>query len=270
MLRVLIVLVLIANALAWVWRENGFETWGLPARPAMPAAAMPETPLNPERIMPSDGQQAAPDHLATGTEQALIVPQDTSAWVCWRLGPYAPDQELYLQAALPLNNDRLSGEVKQITLPQRWAVVTPKSTASDVAAWKEQAKAQNIDHRTSDADVLKGRLILATFVSRDLANKATEQLTQKGWEALSVVRERPPINALSLEIRSPDEAALDTIKGRVAAIPALGGQAVLVSTCPQTVAAANRAPTISTVSPDASASDDKVDASRPKVTPVRE
>ncbi|MEY2994286.1 MAG: hypothetical protein RL357_1221 [Pseudomonadota bacterium] len=248
MLRVLIALLLIANACVWVWRENGFARWGWPAHPEMSAAGVPESSLNAERIVPIEDPATTDSLLSSGIEQTVALPTGSADWTCWRLGPFAKDRQIQLQSALPLNHDELNWEIKDITLPQRWAVVTPKSNADDVAAWKEQAKAQNIDHRTSDADTLKGRLILATFVSRDLANKATEQLIKKGWAGLTIIRERPPIPALALEVQSPDETSLDGVKSRIAAVPVLGGQALQVSSCPQ-----NAAPKVQAISSDSPA-----------------
>ena len=269
MLRILIAILLVANALVWVWQKDGFARWGLPAQPEMPAAGIPEPALNPDRIVPIERHSTPASAGGTDAEQTIVLPKDTTDWACWRLGPFAKDRQIYLQSALPLNSEELNWEIKDITLPQRWAVVTPKSNADDVTAWKERAKTQNIDHRTSDADTLKGRLILATFINRDLANKAAEQLVKKGWDGLTIVRERPPISALSLEVQSPDEKSLDAVKDRIASIPVLGGQALQVSSCPSVSHSVAPAPTVDNANaPITKALRDSTEIAVPKATPV--
>lgn len=269
MLRVLIGLLLVANALVWVWSSNGLARWGLAARPATPVASVPEMPIDAERILPNDGQGIPPSPVISSSEQALQPTSANADWACWRLGPFAPSEQLYLQSLMPLNNDQVVWDVKEMNLPERWAVATPKSSGADLARWVEQAKVQNIDHRTSDADTLRGRLILATFVNRELANTAAERLREKGWDDLAVVRERPPINALSLEVRSASESTLTQIKARIAPVPTLAGQALQVSSCPSTLRLNASAPVESTV-PQASSSGAPPAANEPaRATPIK-
>lgn len=233
MLKVLIGLLLVANALLWAWRSDHLASWGLPAKPPVPAAAIPEVPIDPERIVPSNGATAPPSALAQGSEQALTSTTAAADWLCWRLGPFAASQQLNLQALMPLNNDRLTWDLIETALEQRWAVVTARSPSGDLTLWVNRAREGRIAYRTSEADTLKGRLILAAFNRRDLAERAVSQLTTQGWSDLDIVRERPPLTALSVELKAADEGSLDQIKMQLQSLPVLGEDALQISTCPK-------------------------------------
>ena len=60
MLKVLIGLLIAANALVWAWQQDAFARLGWPAQPPVQGASVPEAPLEPDRIIPDDSAEAPP------------------------------------------------------------------------------------------------------------------------------------------------------------------------------------------------------------------
>lgn len=251
MLKVIIGLLLALNALVWAWTQNHLAALGWPAPSHRDSAAWPEVPIAPERITPETAEEAlAPPPSVAANEvpdQAIDLAHAPADWACWRVGPYALKQQDALQRALPLNSTQLRWQVRETLLPERWVVASERMPqAQALAQLIEQAKAQGIDHRVSNAEVLRDRLVLGTFVRRELAVNTLTQLLDQGWEALSVMRERPPVQALVLELRVADDAALRQAQTSLAAVPSLGqaqAQALRCETDETTKPAKEPAPT---------------------------
>jgi hypothetical protein len=232
MLRVLIGLLMAANALVWAWQQDLLARVGWPAQPPAQGAAIPEEALAPERIIPDANGDAPPPVAALAPSDALAINPTPASWACWRLGPYAVSLQGRLQKVLPLNSPQVSWTLVDTVLPQRWVVVSERTTsAKELAALTERAKQAQVDHRTSDADVLKGRLILGTFVNRDLAVNALSRMLEGGWGPLSVMRERPPVSALLVEARVSNEAALSSLKTWLAPVELLGRNSLQILPC---------------------------------------
>lgn len=231
MLNVLIALLLVANGGYWFWSQDRLATLGWPAPDPQPGAAKPDIPVDPQRIRPETAQEAlAP--MPADPVQAIDTPAAPVQWACWRLGPFSPGSQTQLQRALPLNSDDLRWAVLETTLPQRWVVVSERALdAQGLSALIQQARSGGVDYRTSETDVLRGRLILGTFLNRDTAQSALEDLQRQGWTPLSVVRERPPMPALMLQTHVAMPQALTRAQQAVAKIPVLGQTSLQTLPC---------------------------------------
>lgn len=238
MLKVLIGLLIAANAVVWAWQQDAFARLGWPAQPPVQGASVPEAPIEPERIIPDDSAEAPPPPTDLARTDAVAITPAQPDWACWRLGPYASSQQALLQKVLPLNSPQMSWTLVNATLPQRWVVVSERTgNAQELAALTERAKQAQMDHRTSETDVLKGRLILGTFLNRDLAVNALSQLLESGWGPLSVMRERPPVSALMVEAQVANDAALTALQTWLSPVELLGRTALQAQPCEAAVTA---------------------------------
>ena len=230
MLKVVLGLLVCINAVFWLWSQNHLAVLGWPVLDTRSGAAKAEAPIDPERIrVTAPGE---PDTLPPIATQGIDTAAAPSDWRCWNIGPYAPNAQSRLQAALPLTSPDLRWQVVDSVLPQRWVVVSERSSnTQSLNQLVQQAKAQGLDHRTSETDVLRGRLILGTFINRDLAVKALSNLLDQGWGPLSVMRERPPLPALLLQAHVASDEALSNVQQALAPIAALGFSKAQVLAC---------------------------------------
>lgn len=221
MLKVLIALLVTINGLFWLWTQNHLAWLGWPTPSTEQGAARAEAPIAPERILDPQPDAGAPlPKPADHTVDTSAAPAD---WACWQLGPFSPGNLSQLQSALPLKSADLRWSLQETVLPQRWVIASERSANSEVLSQLiQQAKAQNLDYRTSNTDVLRGRLVLGTFINRDLAINALASLLDQGWGPLSVMRERPPLPAVLVQAHVASDAALQGAQQALANVPVLG------------------------------------------------
>lgn len=243
MLNVLIALLLVINAAFWLWTQDVLSVLGWGSPHAEQGAALAEIPIAPDRIVPETPEEAkAP--LPTETPNTIDTANAPVQWACWQLGPFAISNQALLQQALPLTSEDLRWSVVPSALPQRWVIASERSaTPQALKDLVKLAKDQGLDHRTADTDVLRGRLILGTFVNRDLAVKALTQLLEQGWGPLSVMRERPPLPALLLQAHVASTQALARTQAALAGVPTLGSTGLQTQACEPVAATPNAADT---------------------------
>lgn len=248
MLNVLLGLLLAVNAVFWLWSQNHFALLGWAAPNTQPGAAQAEAPIEPQRI--HELRPGEPDTLAVVNTPGIDTAHAPQDWHCWNLGPFSPATQVRLQNALPLNSEDLRWSVVDTVLPQRWVVVSERSTnIQTLNRLVQQAKDQGLDHRTSDTDVLRGRLILGTFINRDLAVKALSNLLDQGWGPLSVMRERPPLPAVLVQAHVASDAALQGAQQALTNVPVLGAATLQSLPCDDS----QQAPTPTASTPPAEA-----------------
>ncbi|WP_333708455.1 SPOR domain-containing protein [Tepidimonas ignava] len=246
MLRVLVLLLLLANAALAAWQ------WGwLGAPPPAPAQAASEPQrlaqqIEPERLRllnpPGQAghateptpplQQEAPPPVPTTQPTDTPTPPGAvarEARRCWQLPPLPLEQAQALRRSAETQAD-LRGRHTETpgTLPVRWLVYIGPLAEADLAARRAALRLQGLDHRTVEVPGTGSGLALGTFSTEDAARRALAEVQQRGVRDARVVRERPPVNVLTL--RWPDLTDAELARLRTA----LGTQARSLAACPAT------------------------------------
>ncbi|MFN3829301.1 MAG: SPOR domain-containing protein [Tepidimonas ignava] len=246
MLRALVLLLLLANAALAAWQ------WGwLGAPPPAPVQAASEPQrlaqqIEPERLRllnpPGQGGPAAAPATPAAPEAPPPQPADTPAPAegpapaehvarearrCWQLPPLPLDQAQALRRSAETQAD-LRGRHTETpgTLPVRWLVYIGPLGEADLAARRAALRLQGLEHRTVEVPGTGSGLALGTFSTEDAARRALADAQQRGVRDARVVRERPPVNVLTLRWPDLTEAELARLR------TALGAQARSLAACP--------------------------------------
>jgi hypothetical protein len=256
MLRLIVLLLWLANLGYWTWSEGYLREAGLgPAaerepqrlarqlRPealtvqplaapltAAPPAAAAATPAAPT------AQTAAPAPVAVTASAPAAAPPPASAAVtavaaasapaanggaCLQVGVFDAHQIEAVRAAaaaLP----RGSWRIDQVTLPGRWMVYLKLADADAVAARRAEVRALGVDTDRPAANFEPG-LSLGRFASEDAAQRAMVSITHKGVQGARVVQERSDAPAFVLRLPAADAAQRAGLR---ALRPALGEREV--------------------------------------------
>lgn len=211
MLRIVVLLLVLANGAYYAWAQGLLRVWGLaPTQQSEPHRLTQQ--LRPEalRILGSDearriaetqvsGSGRAPDCLASAPLEEPIANALRSALAKW------PDGSWSLEPALE---------------PGRWIVYMGKYPAPEfVDKKKAELRQLGVSFQPVATAALEPGLSLGGFATQPLANAHLETLNQRGVRTARVVQERPELRGLALRLPALDEALrarLDELKAPLA------------------------------------------------------
>lgn len=237
MLRVLVIVLLLANAGYWAWSQHLLASWGLaPAQQAEPEHLAQQIRPDALRIVPSAATPAAQPTPTTPAPSALpsaepaapapvapppltTAPTPATSGVCLQAGPLAEAQaDAWRRAARALPPD--SWSLERSTVAARWMVYMGRFADSAVLAQKRaELKARNVPFDKPGAALEPG-LSLGRFSSEEAAERALATLSGQGVRTARVVQERPETSTYLLRLPLVDAALRTQLN---AALPALGG-----------------------------------------------
>ena len=214
MLRVLVLLLVLANGAYLAWSQGLLRAWGL----------APATPGEPQRL----AQQIRPDALrivrsADDRPSAALVP---GAVQCLQAGLYDEEQSAALReaigAALPAGSWRLDS----VVLPARWIVYMGKYADAPAAAAKQaELQRRNVSLEPLGNAALAPGLSLGGHDSQAAAVRQLNALAQRGIRTARVVQEQPEARGQMLRLAAVDDH-LRTRLGLAPVQAALAGKAL--------------------------------------------
>lgn len=249
MLRFVVGLLLIANALYFVWSQGHLAPLGLaPVDPSEPerlqAQIRPESlrllnapkdaAASPAKANPrAQAEQASPLSSVAGAVGTATVapspvgppansatssapPPDPTA--CWVAAGFTPAQAQALRSALV--NTQLPRPVWQLNetpIAGRWVVYMGRYTAEQIDRKRGELRALGVEFRTLPPP-LGPALALGTYYSEEAAQQGLRDLNRKGVRTARVVQERAESSAWSLRLPAVTEAQRTTVAGLGAAM----------------------------------------------------
>ncbi len=233
MLRLLVLLLLLANAVYFVWSQGFLRAWNFaPAQQTEPQRVANQ--LNPEsvRILRAD-EVARTDAAAVGASPPAppAAPAPTPALAvatkpteCYQAGLFDDAQTALLrgrlESALPVG----AWALEFIDEPARWIVYMGKyPNAAALASKRDELAALKLKIEPVNNPSLEFGLSLGGYDRQSAADAALAALTKRGVRTARVVLERPQVRGTRLKMSTVDDA----LKARFDEIrPALGGKAL--------------------------------------------
>lgn len=243
MLRLLFIVLLLANAGYYAWSQNALAPWGLgPVTEGEPQRLTQQIRPEDLRVLNAPGAargvdaapaaqpDPAPGASNSSTPETPSTPavQTSSATpaargVCLQAGPLDEAQaEAWRRAARTLPQD--SWQLERSTTSARWMVYMGRFADNDALAQKRaELKALNVSMDKPGAALEPG-LSLGRFASEEAAQRGLTTLVNKGVRTARVVVERPEGNSYLLRLPLVDaalQAQLNDLR------PALAGKPLL-------------------------------------------
>lgn len=192
MLRLLVLLLILANGLYFVWSEGMLQAYGF----------APVQQREPQRLT----QQVRPEAIRVLTPvefkrveaqvQAELVPKE-----CLTAGPFDDAQATSLRRALESALAPGNWQLESITVPARWIVYMGKFANADAMAKKqgELAAMKLVPQALTNPDLEIG-LSLGSFATQAEATAELNKLSLRGIRTAKVLQERPEGQASQLKL----------------------------------------------------------------------
>lgn len=214
MLRFLVLLLALLNAIYFAWSQGLLRDYGLaPAQQSEPQRMAQQIRPQDLRILSVDEARLAeaPPPLAAKSPECLQAGLFDE--------PQAAALRQVLAAALPTGVWQLDEAVE----PARWIVYMGKYPSADALAKKRsELAALNLKFEPLGNPGLEFGLSLGGFETEAAASTALDALTRRGVRTARVVLERPQVRGTLLKIPLADEALrlrLEEIKPPLAGMP---------------------------------------------------
>jgi hypothetical protein len=213
MLRLLVLVLLLANSVYFAWSQGYFRMYGF----------APAVLHEPQRLQ----QQIRPDNIRLLSEADLekALAQNAQpaqpAKECLQAGPFSDKQAVALRKALESALPNGGWELATAPAPAHWVIYMGKY-ASEELLFKKQAelKALGVKAEPAGTAELQPGLVLAVLDSDAAAQAELARLSTKGIRTARVVQERVAGPAPFLKL----PAATESLKAKLAEIkPALAG-----------------------------------------------
>jgi hypothetical protein len=210
MLRLVVLILALANAACFAWSQGLLASWGIaPAQQSEPQRLEQQIKPQALRVLPTDEARRA--ELAAAVRAAE----------CLQAGPVEDGQLAALKQVLdawPSNTWTLEPAVE----PPRWIVYMGKyAGAESVGRKKAELRQMGVSFEPLSNPALEPGLSLGGFASQQEATAQMEVLARRGVHTAKVVQERPEVRGQLLKLPAVDDlvrARLDDLK------PALAGK----------------------------------------------
>lgn len=216
MLRLLVLLLALANLLAYTYFNGHLRSFGLgPVESREPLRLQgqlrPErlTVLAPDAPLPSPTPEAPTPAPDTGVATA---PDGRTA--CWQAGGYSSAQLPALRAALTADA-ALAGlwTVEESVLPERWIVFLGRfANAEALQRRRAELRQAQIDNREVTLPDGGVGLAIGTYSTEAAAQQALQQATRRGIAGATVRRERPESRNHTLRLPAITEAQRERVQ----------------------------------------------------------
>ena len=210
MLRLIVLLLLLANAGYFAWSQNLLASWGVaPAQQSEPHRV--EQQIKPQAVRVLGADEARRIDVSNGA----LKSQE-----CLQAGPLDDGQVTALKTALepwPIGSWAIEPAVE----PARWIVYMGKYlTPENVARKKAELRQLGISFEALSNPSLEPGLSLGGFATEAEATRQLESLSQRGVRTAKVVQERPEVRGQQLKLAALDDtlrARLDELKAGLGA-----------------------------------------------------
>ena len=205
MLRLVVLILLLANAAYFAWSQNLLAPWGI----------APAQQSEPQRL----GQQIKPQALRLlGADEARrmeVTGTGPRAAECLQAGPLDDSQSASLKQALepwPAG----SWSLEPVVEPARWIVYMGKyPTADSVNRKKAELRQLGVSFESLSDPALEPGLSLGGYASEAEAGRQLDGLAQRGVRTAKVLQERAEVRGQTLRLPAVDDALrprLDELK----------------------------------------------------------
>lgn len=212
MLRLLILLLVLANAGYYAWTHSLLAAYGF----------APVAQTEPQRL----AQQIKPEALRILTPQEALLAQQTgtpfaaAATECLQVGVFNEEQTVVLRERLISALPAGSWALESVQEPARWLVYMGKYSSAD-AILKKQAelRGMSVSFEALDNAALEPGLSLGSFTTQAEADKALARIAKKGVKTAKVIQERAELLGQRLKIPTVDtelRSQLENIKPQLA------------------------------------------------------
>jgi hypothetical protein len=210
MLRLVVLVLLLANAAYFAWSQNLLAPWGI----------APAQQSEPQRLAQQIRPQAVRILSAEEARRIEVAAAGPRAPECLQAGPLDDSQAAALKQALepwPAG----SWSLEPVAEPARWIVYMGKYlTADNVNRKKAELRQLGISFEPLSDPALEPGLSLGGYPSEAEASRQLESLAQRGVRTAKVVQERPEMRGQLLKLPAVDEALrprLDELKAGLGA-----------------------------------------------------
>ncbi len=198
MLRLLALVLLLANGLFYAWSHELLRAYGLG----------PTLQSEPQRLRDQIEPQALallrPEEFRRIEEQIKI---DQAPTECLQAGPFNAVQAAALRQALGSLLPAESWELQEVAITARWIVYLGKYNNPEVLAKKRaELLAMNLKIETLTNPALEPGFSLGAFVVRSDADAALARLSARGLHTARVVQERAAVLDYRLTLPKVDAA----------------------------------------------------------------
>jgi hypothetical protein len=181
MLRLIVLLLLLANGVYFAWSHRYLEMYGF----------APHTSNEPQRLQQQIKPEAvqvlsASDKKAEAQAQAEAAPKE-----CLQAGPFSDDAAVALRKALDAALPSGSWQLESAKVSARWVVYMGKYASEDLLTKKKAELAgMGIKSEPVHNPELQPGLVLAGFETEAAAKSELVKLAPKGIRTAKVVQER--------------------------------------------------------------------------------
>ena len=204
MLRLLVLLLLLANAGYLAWTQGWLA----------PAGMAPAAQSEPQRLQ----QQVRPEALRvlSTEEMARLTGNGTRAPECLQAGLFAEAEALAVRQAAGALLPAGAWSLEAVTEPGRWLVYMGRFPDKETLARKRAELRQiGVSFENLPPGPLEPGLSLGSHANLEAANRQLAQLTQQGVRTARVVQERAEQSGLRLVLPAVDDlqrARLDDLR----------------------------------------------------------
>ncbi len=213
MLRLLVLLLLLANAGYWAWSQGLLAAYGLaPAVQTEPQRLA--TQIRPEAIRllrPDEAQK-----IEAGPRTVASAPNDSEAAApeCLQAGLFNEEQTATLRSTLEATLPSGSWQLESSVEPARWIVYMGKYSNDEALAKKRAELRQlGVPFRPVTNPALAPGLALASFSVQADAEKELARIATKGVRTARVAQERAEVRGQILKLAAVDAALRAQLEG---------------------------------------------------------
>ena len=216
MLRLLVLLLVLANAGYYAWAHGMLAAYGF----------APVAQTEPQRV----AQQIKPEALRILTPQEASLAQQTNlpsaaaVTECLQVGVFNEEQTVVLRERLVSALPAGSWALESVQEPARWLVYMGKYSSPDAIIKKQsELRGLGVSFEALNNAALEPGLSLGSFPTQAEADLALARISKKGVKTAKVVQEREELRGQRLKVASVDtelRSQLENIK------PMLAGKAL--------------------------------------------
>ena len=226
MLRLIVLILLLANGIYFVWSQGYLRAWDFaPAQQTEPQRLAQQ--LRPEnlRILKAGEARGIEPNLTApppvpSPEPALAAVVSASPTECLQAGLFDESQASTLRRKLESTLPTGSWQLESAIEPARWIVYMGKYPNADALTKKRQELASlNLKFEPIYSASLEPGLSLGGYDTQAAANTALANLTKRGVRTAQVVRERSEVRGSRLRLGAVDDALkpkLDELRAALA------------------------------------------------------
>jgi hypothetical protein len=218
MLRIVAIVLLLANGLYFAWTSGWLIGMGLPPAQQREPERL-KAQLEPGTLRLLNGERAetpsAPPAKAPAPETPEAAPVAAApAQACWQAAGFTPPQADALRSAL--GRIDLSSDQWQLTEARssgRWVVFMGRYNDEQMAKKKTELRELKIEFREVNLPSTGPGLALGTFSSDEAVQQALKDVAKKGVRTARAAVERPETVTVTLRLPGITDAQRTSVEG---------------------------------------------------------